>query len=147
MQEARAELQTGGDAFLVANRDAQLLQRADVRLAAIDIGEEGKIVAVMDAAEMRAEPALKRRIGAGLAQGARIALVGVERDAVLLEDRRFRAERAGFLIGVGQLARCDLARFDVRLVERIDADDRSGDRGCDLEAEEFLGEHVRRRQG
>ena len=49
-------------------------------------------------------------------------------------------ERAGLLVRVGQLARRDLARLDVGLVERIDADHRAGDGGRDLEAEEFLRE-------
>ena len=59
-----------------------------------------------------------------------------------LEDRRVRGERAGLFISVGELARLDLARFDIRLIERIDADDGSGDGGRDLEAEELLGNQI-----
>ena len=45
-----------------------------------------------------------------------------------------------FLIVVGQRARLVLARLDIRLVERIDADDRAGHRSGDLPAEEFLAD-------
>ena len=41
---------------------------------------------------------------------------------------------------IGQLARFDLAGFHVRLVERIDADNRTRDGGGNLPAEEFLAE-------
>ena len=45
-----------------------------------------------------------------------------------------------FLVVLGQRARLVLARLDIRLVERIDADDRAGDGGGDLPAEEFLAD-------
>ncbi len=45
-----------------------------------------------------------------------------------------------FLVVIGQRARLVLARLDIRLVERIDADDRAGDGGGDLPAEEFLAD-------
>ena len=36
----------------------------------------------------------------------------------------------------------DLAGLDVGLIEGVDADDRAGDRCCDLPAEKFLAEAV-----
>ena len=59
------------------------------------------------------------------------------------KNRLLRRQRAGFLKRRGQFARLDLARLDVGLIERIDAEDRAGNRGRDLEAEEFLADDGR----
>src|SRR5207237_10239006 len=72
-----------------------------------------------------------------------IALVGVEADAAVpLEERVLLRQRPAFLIGRGQRARLLFARFDIRLVERVDADDSAGDRGRDLEAEKLLTDGI-----
>ena len=46
------------------------------------------------------------------------------------------------LVFFGQLSRRNLAGLHVRLIERIDADDRPGNCGRDLPAKEFLSEIV-----
>ena len=53
-------------------------------------------------------------------------------------------QRAGLLERRGQFAGLDFARFDVGLIERIDAEHRAGDRGRDLEAEKFLADMLDR---
>src|SRR5204863_8507980 len=92
--------------------------------------------------EMRADPAVERRVRAGLAQRAGIAFIGVERDAILAEHRRLGRQRPLLLEGFSQLAGCNLAGLDVRLVEWIDLEPGARDRGGHLPAEEFLGELV-----
>ena len=67
-----------------------------------------------------------------------VARIGIERQAILAEHRRLCRQAMRLLVILGQRARLVLARLDVRLVERIDADDRAGHRGRDLPAEEFL---------
>ena len=70
----------------------------------------------------------------------RIARIGIESHAILAKQRRVFGQTMRFLIGIGQRARLVLARLDIRLVERVDADDRAGDGGGDLPAEEFLAD-------
>ena len=67
VQETRPELQTGGDVLSVADRGSQLLQRLYVSLAAVQIGQDGEIIAIVNATEVRAEPTLQRRVCSGLA--------------------------------------------------------------------------------
>src|SRR5665213_115910 len=56
MQEARSELEAGGDALAVANHHPQRLQHGNMRRLALDIGENGAIIAGPKTREMRAEP-------------------------------------------------------------------------------------------
>src|SRR5262249_38892821 len=51
---------------------------------------------------------------------------------------RLARQRAGFFEGARQFAGLDLARFHIGLIERIDAQNRSGGRGRNFEAEKFL---------
>jgi hypothetical protein len=90
--------------------------------------------------EMRPEPGIDAAVGAGIAQRVGVCCVGIEADRRAGADRRFRRQRAGFLESGGQFARLDLARFDVGLIERIDPEHRSGDRGGDFEAKKFLAD-------
>ena len=66
--------------------------------------------------------------------------IGVKGEAVLAKHRLLFRQAMRLLVVVGQRARLVLARLDIRLVERVDADDRAGDRGGDLPAEEFLAD-------
>ena len=61
---------------------------------------------------------------------------------VAFEQRYLSRKRAGFLVFFGQLSGRDLAGLHVRLIERIDADDRTRD-GCGhFPAEKFLTQIV-----
>ena len=140
MQKARAEFETGRDMAPVAHREPRLLQGRGVGIVARDIGQHGKIVAGADAAEMRLEPAIERRAGAGGAQRLGVGVVGIKVDGFAGKRRRLGRQRAGLLERGRQFAGLDLAGFDVGLIERIDADDRAGDGSRDLEAEEFLAD-------
>ena len=93
---------------------------------------------------MRLQPGAEIAIGAGLAQRAGVVVVGIEVGLVGGDHRLFRRQRAGFLECGGQFAGLDLGGLDVGLVERIDAEHGAGDRGRDLEAEEFLADMVDR---
>ena len=69
-----------------------------------------------------------------------VARIGIEGHAILAEYRRLFGQAMRLLVGLGQRARLVLARLDIRLVERVDADDRAGHGGGDLPAEEFLAD-------
>ena len=58
------------------------------------------------------------------------------------KKRRFRRQLPGPLVGGGQFARLVLARLDVRLIERIDAEDRARNGRGELPAEEFLADVI-----
>ena len=75
-------------------------------------------------------------------QVGRIALVSEQLDAAVFEERRFFRQLSAFLIRFCQLARDDLAGFHVRLVERIDFQNRARDRRGNFPAEEFLAQVV-----
>ena len=138
MQKARAEAEAGRRFGAVADHPAPALQRRDMAGAAFDIGEQTRIVAGADAAEM----GLERRGQAGRRgrQRRRVPRVGEEAEAAVGEKRLLLRQCPGLLVGRGQIAGLDLARLDIGLVERVDADDRAGDRGRHLPAEEFLSE-------
>ena len=140
MQEARAELGAGSEMLLVTHRMPHLLQRVDMRTVALDIGQQRDIVAAAGAREMRRDPGVEIAIGAGLAQFCRVLRVGVEIGLCRGYDRRFRRQLSGLLEGVGQFPCLYLCRFHVGLVERVDAEDRAGNRGRNFEAEEFLAD-------
>ena len=77
-----------------------------------------------------------------LLQSSGILFVGVELDALLFEKRRFRRQRSGLFVLVGQLPRFDFAGFHVRLIERVDPDDGARHGGGNFPAEKFLAEIV-----
>src|SRR5690349_24601155 len=75
-------------------------------------------------------------------QLARVFFVGKELDALVFQNRRLRRERSRFFILLRKFARLDLAGFDIGLVEAVDSDYRSGNRGGNLPAEELLADVV-----
>src|ERR1700730_4323517 len=127
MEEARAEAETGGYALAIADEDTDFLQCVVVELVALDISQKRAIIPGMEPPEVRGE-ALDQR--AGVCESVAVRLIREKRDALLFEQRRLRRQFAGFLIGSGELTRLVLARLDVRLVEWIDANDRSRDGGA-----------------
>ena len=95
---------------------------------------------------MRLDPGAQRAVGAGLAQGFDVGLVGIEISLRSAYDRRLGGQLAGLFERGGQFAGLDLGGFDVGLVERVDAEHGAGDRRCHFEAEELLAEMVDRLQ-
>src|ERR1700675_1629795 len=148
MEEPRAEAEAGGDFFLVAHGMANRLELGFVRVVHMDVAEHGEIIAGFDAAEMRLDVAAKRGVTAGgLLQRRGVLLVRVELHALVGEDGSFRGKRAVLFVLGGEFPSGDLAGFDVRLVERIDADDRTSDGGSDFPAQHFLAQLVNVRHG
>ena len=118
-----------------------------MRAVHLDVCQQGKVIAGIELAEMRAQKASERAIAAGkLVQVGRIALVGEELDAAVFEERRFFRQLSALLVFFGQLASDNLAGFHVGLVEGIDSQDRAGDRRGNFPAEEFLAQIVSIRQ-
>ena len=78
----------------------------------------------------------------GLPESLAVLLVGKERKAGLLQERRFRRQLPGPLVCGGEFARLVLAGLDIRLIERIDAEDRARDGRGELPAEEFLADVI-----
>ncbi len=84
---------------------------------------------------------------AGSGESGGVALVGKKFDSAAFEEGSFRRQAArGFVFG-GELAGFDFAGFDVRLIERIDADNGAGDGSGNFPAKEFLAERVDVRKG
>ena len=140
MQEPRAEAEAGRDALAVADQSPHGLERIAVLPVAFDVSEQRAIIAVANPAEMRragSRPASPR-----FPTALRFFSSAKTRDAGLFENGVSRRQRAGPLIGGGEFARLVLARLDVRLIEWVDAEDRSRNRRRDLPAEEFLAEVV-----
>src|SRR5258708_37697368 len=67
-------------------------------------------------------------------------------DAFLFKERRLWWETSGRFVLARQLFGFDLAGFDVRLVEGVDADDGACDGGGDFPAKKFLAEIIGVRQ-
>src|SRR5262245_31372254 len=133
VQEARAEADAGRGPRSVAERRPDRGQLGLVLGRHLDVREQRRVVAGPDAAEVRAEDLRQRRAG----DLDRVRRVGVDLQALALPDRRLRRQGPVALVRAGQLARDDLRGLDVRLVERVDADDRAGD-GCgELPAEDL----------
>src|SRR4030081_3966128 len=86
---------------------------------------------------MSAETFRERR---RLAERGAVLRVGKKAQAVLLEQGRFRRKPTALFVSVGELPGLHLARLDVGLVERIDAEDRPPGRGGGFPTEEFLSD-------
>ncbi len=67
MKEPRSKSEAGGDAFAVADQDADILKSVAMLLVAFDIGEERAIIAVSNSREMCRENLHER---AGLRENA-----------------------------------------------------------------------------
>ncbi len=120
MQEPRSKAEAGGDSLAVADQDADILERISMAFVAFDIGEECAIIACPNSLEMRREIFHER---GGLPERLAVLLVGKEGKAGLVQERCFRRQLPGPLVSGGKLACLVLAGLDVRLIERIDAED------------------------
>src|SRR5271169_6745683 len=118
MKEARPEAEAGSHPLAIADHDADILQRAEVALVALDIGKKRAIIARMEAREMRSERS-HERAAAGRREGLTVHRIGKELEATLFDERPFWRQLAALFVSGGQLARLDLARLDIRLVERV----------------------------
>src|SRR6185312_3739811 len=76
MQVTRPEAQDRGQMLAIANEASHLLQCGDVFGAAIQIGQQSDIVAIMGAAKMRRENGLDGGARRRLAQGVGVARIG-----------------------------------------------------------------------
>src|SRR2546429_9492117 len=72
----------------------------------------------------------------------RVLSIGEELDTVLFKKRNFRGEGAGLFVLLRQVSGCDLAGFNVRLVESIDTNDRAGYGGCNFPTEEIPAQAI-----
>ena len=75
-------------------------------------------------------------------QFRRILLVGEQLHATVFKHRLFGRQGTGFLIFGSEVTGGDLTGFHIRLIEWIDADDRSRHSGGDLPTEELLTQIV-----
>src|SRR5438034_10443807 len=72
----------------------------------------------------------------------RVFCIGEELDAVLFKHRDFRWQSPGLFILLRQLPGFEFAGFNVRLVERIDANNRAGYGDRNFPTAEFLAQIV-----
>src|SRR5260370_10526099 len=91
---------------------------------------------------MRTQEAGQRKVGSSkLFEILCVALVSEQLDAILLKEWRLRWKLARLFVFGCELPCRHFGGFNVRLIERADADDRSGDGGGDFPAVKFLA-HV-----
>src|SRR6266704_1311030 len=142
MEKARAEAKNRGHFFLIAHRMPDCLQSFFICRIHRDVAEDSKIIACAQTQYVGLQNISKVRA----VKSSYILFVSEKFDATCLEKRHFRWKAPGRFILAGKLARFELAGFDGRLIERIDADNRTGDGRGDFPAEEFLAEIVGIRQ-
>ena len=119
------------------------LQLVEVPCIAIDIGQQGEVVASREAVHVGLQISTKCAVISGpVCQRGGVLLVGEQSNPVFFQDRRLGGQGAGRFVGRRQFARCDFAGLDVRLIEGVDAQQRAGDRGGDFPAEEFLAKVI-----
>src|SRR5258708_5531327 len=135
MQEPGAKSQAGCDAFLVANCVPNVLELSFVLIVHFYIRQHSKVIARTNATQMSAQIVAERFPGS---QSAGVLGVGVKLNTVVLENRILSRKGTGLFVFAGQLTGLDLAGFDVGLIERVDADNRTNHGGRDLPPEEFL---------
>lgn len=80
VQEAWTEADAGGDMLFIADCHAHLLRRRDISVVVVEVSQDGRIVAALDAPEMRFEPRYGIAVRARLAQGVRILGVRIDVD-------------------------------------------------------------------
>ena len=108
----------------------------------LNIGQQSKIIAFGQTIKMRLEISVQRTFARSFIKSCGVSLISEQLDAIALENRSLRRQRSVFFIFAGQLARREFAGFNVRLIEWIDADDRTGDSGRDFPTKKFLAEIV-----
>ena len=107
-----------------------------------NISQQCKIIARGQTIQMRLEIFGQRSFARGFIKSFGVSLISEQLDAIALEDRGLRRQRSALFVFAGQLSRRDFAGFDVGLIEWIDADDRTGNRGRDFPTKKFLAEIV-----
>src|SRR5262245_32578913 len=143
VQEARTEAKARGQTPAVTNAVTDPLKRLFVGRIHFDVTEDREVVAIRGAVEMRFQVCRERWRGShGVAQRLGVLLVGKQFDPLAFEERCLGGKRARLFVLAGQRFRRDLARFDIGLVEWIDAKHGAGDCGRDLPAHELFGEVV-----
>ncbi len=141
MKKTRAEAEHSSNLLGFDNLFADLLENFLVFREHRDVGQESKVITGLEAVNVLADDSAQC-VGT-VQESIGIGFVGKQLDAVLFENRLFGWKRARLFKLGGQIAGGDFAGFDVRLIERIDAEDGACDRGGDLPLEHGLTEIVK----
>src|SRR5262249_24781881 len=105
-----------------------------------DVAEYGEVIASSSAPKMFFQH-IDQLCSA--IESSSVLLVSEKFHSSGLEEREFGWQRAGRFMFSGEFGGLDFAGFDIRLIEGIDADDRTGNRSCNFPAEKFLADGVR----
>src|SRR5260370_40081177 len=109
-----------------------------------DISEQSEVVAALQSIQVRTQVADQRFISVRrLCQRGCILLVRKQPYAVLIQNGLLCRQRSRAFVFCRQVAGGDFTCLDVRLIERIDADDRSSNRSCYFPPEELLTQVIR----
>src|SRR5688572_10519437 len=111
--------------FSVANGVTRGLQKLLMLLIHLNVSEGRKVITRLQTIEMSFQISAQGSLCRGAFQCGSIPVIGKQLDAVAVVKRCLRRQRSGALVLVSKFARFDLAGFDVGLIERIDADDRT----------------------
>src|SRR6266568_4012386 len=138
VQKAWSKTEARSHTLAVADQVTYGLQLLFVDVIHLDVGQYGKIVAARQTVEMGFQITQQRGVCTNrFLERISIFFIGEQLDSILFIDRRLGRKRALLLVLGSQLAGCDLAGFNVWLIEGIDSDNRAGDGGGNSPTETF----------
>ena len=108
----------------------------------LNVSEQRKVIVRLSIDRDALSDSRQGSVAGGVFNAAAFLIIGKQLDAVVFEERRLGRQRSRLLVFFSEFSRLDLAGFDVRLIEWIDADDRSGHSGGEFPTKEFLPEVV-----
>ena len=109
----------------------------------LDVSQHCEIIASLNAREMSLQIS-RQDLSAARAFASSAAFFSSVNNLMPLSSRTGFSARQGtrLLVFCGQIARRNFARFDIGLIEGVDADDRAGNGSSNFPAEEFRSQIV-----
>src|SRR3984957_20539713 len=138
VQKARPKAEASRNMVPVADRVPNRHQALFVDVIDLDESQDRTAITRSESAQMSFQISCQRPVGThSCRQPCSIFFVREKLDPLFLTHRLFRGQGAGLFELRCQSLRCNLAGFDIGLIECVDADDGTGDGSGNLPAEKF----------